>query len=423
MALNTGQLAVAQDTHRFKCVVAGRRWGKTYLATRELAKQARQPDKSVWYIAPSYRMAKQIVWTPLKWRLQDLRWVDKINESDLSIRLKNGSTIALRGADNPDSLRGVGLDYLVLDEFAMIHESAWTEVLRPTLSDRNGSAMFISTPQGIHNWAFDLFNRQNEDPDNWRSWTFKTIEGGRVSEQEIEQARRDLSDRQFRQEYEATFETYSGKIYYNFERDQNIKPFEHEVPREVLIFCDFNVNPISAVVATWTSETRIHIFDEIVIYGSNTDELVDEIRNRYGSRAVRIYPDPAGIQRKTSAGGRTDINILENAGFRVFYHRSHPQVRDRINAVNAAFKNTKEEVNLLIDPKCRRTIEGLEKQVYKEGTLVPDKDGGWDHLNDAIGYGIQYLKPIKKEYQDRQPDVGMWRHQTETPNRNRRQIL
>jgi len=423
MPLNTGQAEVAQDNHRFKCVVAGRRWGKTYLATRELAKQARQPDRTVWYIAPSYRMAKQIVWTPLKWRLQDLRWVDKINESDLSIRLKNGSTIALRGADNADSLRGVGLDYLVLDEFAMIHETAWTEVLRPTLSDRNGSAMFISTPQGVQNWAFDLFNRQEADPDNWKSWSFKTIEGGRVSEEEIESARRDLSDRQFRQEYEATFETYSGRIYYNFEREQNIKPFLHQVPREVLIFCDFNVNPISAVVATWTSETGIHIIDEIVIYGSNTDELVDEIRNRYPGKAVRIYPDPAGIQRKTSAGGRTDINILENAGFRVFYHRSHPQVRDRINAVNAAFKNTNGEVNLIIDPKCRRTVEGLEKQVYKEGTQVPDKDGGWDHLNDAIGYGIQYLKPIKKEYEDRAPDTGMWRHQSHTPNRNRRQML
>ena len=422
MSLNLGQQEVAADTHRFKCIVAGRRWGKTFLATRELARQARHPDKTVWYIAPSYRMAKQIVWQPLKWRLTDLKWVEKINESDLSIRLKNGSTISLRGADNPDSLRGVGLDYLVLDEFAMIHETAWTEVLRPTLSDRNGSAMFISTPQGVQNWAFDLFNRQEADPDNWKSWSFKTIEGGRVSEEEIESARRDLSSRQFRQEYEATFETYAGRIYYNFSRTQNLKTFAGEIPREVLIFCDFNVNPISACVAVPVRD-GIHVIDEIVIYGSNTDELVSEIHTRYPAKSVKVYPDPAGVQRRTSAGGRTDINILENAGFRVFYHRNHPQVRDRINAVNASLLSADGTVSLWVDPKCRRTVEGLEKQVYKEGTQVPDKDGGWDHLNDAIGYGVQYLRPIKKEYEDRRPDPGVWRHQSHTPNRNRRQML
>jgi len=414
MALNLGQAEVASDEHRFKCIVAGRRWGKTYLATRELARQARFPDRRVWYIAPSYRMAKQIVWQPLKWRLQDLRWAQKINESELTITLRNGSTIALRGADNPDSLRGVGLDFMVMDEFAMIDENAWTEVLRPTLSDRNGSAMFISTPMGIHNWAYDLYNRQNEDA-AWRSWSFKTIDGGRVSEEEIAQARRDLSDRQFRQEYEATFETYSGRIYYNFERAQNVKPFTMEIPREVLIFCDFNVNPISACVAIFVGEQQLHVIDEIVIWSSNTDELVDEIKNRYPNKSVRVYPDPAGVQRKTSAGGRTDITILENAGFRVFYHRSHPLVRDRINAVNAAFKNTDGEVNLWIDPRCRRVIESLEKQVYKENTQIPEKGGDQDfsHMNDALGYGVQYLRPIRKEH-ERRDEPTVWRHQTQS---------
>ena len=395
MPLNAGQKQVATSTARFRVVVAGRRWGKTWLATRELARAARLPNRRVWYIAPSYRMAKQIVWDSIKWRLQDLNWVQRINESDLSITLRNGSTIALRGADNPDSLRGVGLDFVVMDEFAMIDEKAWTEVLRPTLSDRGGHAMFITTPMGTSNWAFDLYNRSTLDT-NWASWTFRTIEGGNVSAEEIEQARRDLSDRQFRQEYEATFETYAGRIYYNFDRDRNLVQYRDPVPREILVFCDFNVNPISAAVAV-TTRTGIHIIDEITIYGSNTDELVDEIRTRYPDKSVKVYPDPAGVQRKTSAGGRTDITILENAGFRVFYHRNHPQVRDRINAVNAALLSADDHVALLIDPGCRRVIECLEKQIYKEGTQVPDKDGGFDHMNDAIGYGVEYLRPVTKE--------------------------
>lgn len=409
MPLNPGQQVVSASEHRFKVVIAGRRWGKTWLATRSLARAVREPNRRAWYIAPSYRMARQIVWDALKWRLQDLKWVQKINESELTITLRNNSTISLRGADNPDSLRGVGLDFIVMDEFAMIDEKAWTEVLRPTLSDRNGSAMFISTPMGTSNWAYDLYNRAQSDP-AWSSWTFRTIDGGNVSAEEIEQARRDLSDRQFRQEYEATFETYSGRIYYNFDRTRNLRKFESEVPREILVFADFNVNPISAAVAVETGR-GIHIIDEIVIYGSNTDELADEIRNRYPTQSVKVYPDPAGVQRKTSAGGRTDITILENAKFRVFYHRNHPAVRDRINAVNAALLSADETVSLWIDPKCRTVIECLEKQLYKEGTQIPDKDGGYDHMNDAIGYGVEYLRPLRREREPVAQPRG-WGHQS-----------
>ena len=108
MALNAGQKEVSESKTRFKVVIAGRRWGKTYLSIREMASSARFPNRNIWYIAPTYRMCKQIVWDPLKHRLQDLNWVQKINESDLSITLKNGSKISLRGADSPDSLREIG---------------------------------------------------------------------------------------------------------------------------------------------------------------------------------------------------------------------------------------------------------------------------------------------------------------------------
>ena len=411
MILSEKQQTISANPARFRVAVCGRRFGKTYLAMNEVAKVARYSDRRVFLVYPSYRQAKQVIWEPFKRRMQDLRWLEKYNESDLTLILRNGSRISLRGADNPDSLRGVGLDFVCMDEFAMIDEKAWTEVLRPTLSDRSGSALFISTPMGTSNWAYDLFQR-GLDPTQtqWASFQYTTLDGGNVSEEEIEQARRDLSDRQFRQEYEATFETYSGRIYYNFDRTRNLRKFESEVPREILVFADFNVNPISAAIAVETGH-GIHIIDEIVIYGSNTDELVQEIRNRYPTQSVRVYPDPAGVQRKTSAGGRTDITILENARFRVFYHRTHPAVRDRINAVNAALLSADETVSLWIDPRCRTVIECLEKQLYKTGTQIPDKDGGHDHMNDAIGYGIEYLKPVRREREPvAQPRA--WGHQS-----------
>jgi hypothetical protein len=291
-----------------------------------------------------------------------------------------------------------------MDEFAYIDEAAWTEVLRPTLSDRQGWAMFISTPAGVGNWAFDLYQRGRDPQEHqWESWQFTTLSGGRVPEAEIEAARRDLDARTFRQEYEAAFETYSGIIYYNFSREHNVVPWDQGTPDQLYLFCDFNISPMSAIVVAPTSR-GLHAIDEIVIYGSNTNELVEEVRNRYGHRRITAFPDPAGAQRKTSAGGRTDITILQQGGFLVKHRSAHPPVRDRINAVNSMLCSATDERRLLIDPRCRRLIESLEKHCYKEGTQVPDKDSGWDHMTDALGYGTEYLFPIKKEIA-RQPEA------------------
>jgi len=397
MALSEWQQTVSSNKSRFKCVIAGRRAGKSHLSIREMARAARYPDQKIFYVAPSYRQAKQTVWNKLKNKLIELNWADKINESDLTITLRNGSTISLRGADNFDSLRGVGLNYIILDEFAFINEDAWYEVLRPTLSDTGGGAMFISTPAGMGNWAYDLYQKgQDPTQTDWVSWQYTTADGGRVPIEELEAARRDLDERTYRQEYEARFETYSGVIYWAFSKEQNVKPYTLEPKNEILLFCDFNVNPISACIGV-QENSYIHIIDEIVIYGSNTDELAQEVKNRYPNKRVIAYPDPAGAQRKTSAGGRTDISILQNAGFNVQYRRSHPAVKDRINSVNSALRPAEGTPKLLIDPSCRRLIESLTKQTYKEGTQIPSKDG-WDHMNDALGYGIEYRMPVVREH-------------------------
>jgi len=395
MILSKPQQIIFNDPSRFKVVVAGRRFGKTYLATQSLCYYARIPEREVWYVSPSYKMSKQIVWRKLKNRLQDLRWAKKTNESELSILLKNDSTISLKGADNPDSLRGIGLDYLIMDEFADIDPIAWYEVLRPTLSDKEGSAMFIGTPKGIANWSYDIFQDALDFPDEWARFQFTTIDGGNVSAKEIESARRDLDIRQFRQEYLATFETYSGRIYYGFDREHNVKIIDHNID-QIYIGMDFNVDPMSAVIAI-PINNGLYVFDEINIFSSNTDEMVDEIKLRYPRSRVTVFPDPAARQRKTSAGSRTDLTILQNAGFTVKAPHAHTPVRDRINAVNAKLCSANQDRCLLIHPKCKTTIESLERQVYKEGTNIPDKGSGYDHQNDALGYMVDYLYPIKKD--------------------------
>jgi PBSX family phage terminase large subunit len=396
MPLSSAQDNIANDTHRFRVAVCGRRFGKTHLAIRELCKNARHPKKECWFVAPTYRQAKQIVWKKLKQKLIELRWADKINESELTIQLKNGSTISLKGADNHDSLRGVGLDFIVMDEFADIDPDAFYETLRPTLSDKEGSALFIGTPKGIGNWAHSLYQMQLENPDLWASFSYTTLDGGNVSADEIEQARRDLDERTFRQEYMATFETYTGRIFYNFDRTTHVKKWEQPIPDVVYIGMDFNIDPMSAVIMVRQGDC-LHVIDEIRMFSSNTQETVEEINSRYGKIKKWVYPDPASRQRKTSAGGATDLTILQNAGYIVKAPMAHNPVRDGINAVNSRLKNDKGAINLYVDPKCKHTIDSLERYSYKEGTSQPDKDGGYDHMMDALRYAVDYMFPIKKD--------------------------
>lgn len=394
MPLSIPQKQVLECDKRFRVLITGRRFGKTFLAVTELAKFSRYPKKKVWYVAPTYRMAKDIVWFELVDRMTKHKWISKTNNSDLSIILRNGSQISLRGADNENSLRGVGLDFLVMDEFADIKEHAWYEVLRPTLSDKNGSALFCGTPRGYGNWSYNLFSKED---DNWASFQFTTLEGGQVSANEIEQAKADLDERTFQQEYMASFVNYAGQIYYNFDRKENVLEEYKPDTNEIHIGMDFNISPMSAVI-TELKGNNIYIYDEIVLYSSNTDEMVQEIRNRFQNKHIFIYPDPASKQRKTSAGGMTDLAILKNAGFNLRVRNAHPLIRDRINAVNTKLKNANGKRTLFIAKNCKTMLKSIERQIYKEGTSVPDKDNNYDHMNDALGYLVEYLFPVRRDF-------------------------
>jgi len=397
MGLNNAQTAVASSESRFRTFVAGRRTGKTFLSVRELARFARHPNKRIVYIAPTYQMCRDIIWKDIQTKLNRLNWIAKTNESRLELTLVNGSTISLRSGDNPDSLRGGGYDFVVFDETQDLKPELWYEVVRPALSAQKppGSALFAGTPKGF-NWFHDLYLLgKNEDPD-WSSFQYTTLEGGQVPASEVEAAKRDLDERTFRQEYMASFETYSGVIAYNFSDDHIVK-WNRQPIKQVLIGMDFNVQPMSAAIMV-RSETGLHVVDEIVMQSSNTSEMCEEIKNRYPGIQTFVFPDPSGKARKTSAGGKTDHNILENAGFIVKARNAHPAVKDRINALNSLLINTNGDKRLLVDPSCRETIKCLKRHVYKEGTMVVDKSTGVDHQFDALSYAVEFLYPVTKEY-------------------------
>ncbi len=403
MKLSEPQQVVAKDNSRFKVLVTGRRFGKTTLAIRELCYVARIPGRVCWYVAPSYRQAKQIAWVKIKEILNNLRWIKRINEAELTIFLKNGSRICLRGADNPDSLRGVGIDLLVMDECADISETAWTATLRPTLSDTKGKAIFCGTPKGM-NWFHDLYQRgQDPTEEEWSSFLYTTIQGTWVDKTEIEQARKDLDPKTFRQEYEATWETYSGIIYYGFNMEHNVKHFA--VPEDVTTYhigMDFNLDPMSAVVS-YIKDNIVYVFDEIQIWGSNTQEMVDEIHNRYKNKKIVVYPDPASRQRRTSAGGKTDLSILMNAGFVCKVPNSHMAVRDRINSMNSKLCSSAGIRTVIFHPRTKNMLNSVSKQCYKEGTSLPDKTQGLDHMNDAISYMVSFLYPVTRDFKTTAP--------------------
>jgi phage terminase large subunit-like protein len=206
------QQNVFKNTHRFKVVAAGRRCGKSRLSAVSLLIEALNcPEGSaVMYIAPTLGQARSILWD----LLHDIgRPVIKSSHvNNLEITLVNGRKILVRGADNPDSLRGVSLTYVVLDECAFIKQDIWEKVIRASLSDKKGRALFISTPSG-RNWFYDIFNLGKDVDEEWKSWHFTTQDNETIDPKEIEAAKRTLSSFAFKQEYLSSFDTAGADVF------------------------------------------------------------------------------------------------------------------------------------------------------------------------------------------------------------------
>lgn len=210
--LHPAQLDIFNSTKRFKVVSAGRRFGKSRLAAWILLIKALQSEsKDVFYIGPTFQQAKDIMWSMLKELGQDV--IQDAYENTARLTLVNGRKIYLKGSDRPDSLRGVGLAYVVLDEYASMKPNVWEQIIRPTLADVKGGAMFIGTPAG-KNHFYDLYTEALKDEDEeWQAFSFNSTDNPYIPEDEIEAARNSMSSMSFRQEFEASFETFSGGIF------------------------------------------------------------------------------------------------------------------------------------------------------------------------------------------------------------------
>ena len=207
------QQEVFKDTTRFKVVAAGRRCGKSRLSAVSLLIEGLNcPEGSaVMYIAPTLGQARTIIWDLLHELGRPVIKSSHIN--NLEILLVNGRKILVRGADNPDSLRGVSLTYVVLDECAFIKEDVWQKIIRASLSDKKGRALFISTPSG-RNWFYDVFKLGQEGSDEeWRSWHFTTKDNETIDPKEIEAAERTLSSFAFKQEYLSSFDNAGQEVF------------------------------------------------------------------------------------------------------------------------------------------------------------------------------------------------------------------
>lgn len=382
--LTPPQREVWDDPCRFKLLCSGRRFGKTYLCISRLVAWAiERPGTLNWYVTQNYKSAKQIAWRQLKAMVPPEMFVKK-NESELSVELTNGSVIALKGADNADSLRGVSLSSLIVDEAAYVKQEAWEMVLRPALSDQGGPAWFITTPAGL-NWFHDLWEAAEDQPD-WSTHSYTTIQGGNVPAEEIEAARRTLDERTFRQEYLASFETLTGRVYPDFDND-NISEDVGDTGGEILLGCDFNVGVMAGVLGSRVGDT-LHIWDEVALKQSNTDEMCMHLRNKFPDRAIVAYPDPTGSARKTSAAGETDHGIIRKYGYKVISPKHPWAVKDKINSTNWLIRTAHGDIKMLVHPRCKNTIKALRNVTYKEGSedYVIDKTANIEHWTDGLGY-------------------------------------
>jgi phage terminase large subunit len=220
---------------RFACIVTHRRAGKTVACIHELQACALRRESvrpRFAYVSPFLKQSKAVAWDYLREAAFYPGAGGTINESELRVDYANGGQLRLYGADNPDALRGIYLDGVVMDEYADMDPRLWSEVIRPALADRKGWAVFIGTPRG-RNALFDTWTRASADPQNWYALMLKASETGLIAQDELDLARRELSDEQYAQEFECSFDAaiigaYYGKLMADAEQQERITGVLHE---------------------------------------------------------------------------------------------------------------------------------------------------------------------------------------------------
>lgn len=407
------QLEVHRDKHRFRVLVCGRRFGKTTLAINELIVSALKNPKSInWYVAPTYKQAKQISWSMLRNYLPG-EIIEKTNETELRVDLKNKSTVELKGADNPDSLRGVGINLLIVDEVASIRNWnwLWQEVLRATLTDTRGSAIFIGTPKGFNHFH-DLYLKGQEEGE-YKSWKFKTADNPFIAKEELEAAKRELSEDYYAQEYEADFRKYTGLVYKQFSYETHvIDPFD--IPDSWSIYggVDFgSTNPTAYLWIAVDPDDNWFVVAEHYQAGSTLDHHAGIINSgRY--RATQSFGDPSGAQWITEFREKgvyiTPANKETGTGQQSWVNYGIEKISERLRVLpghdlHLPDRTLYNRPSLHIFKNCENTIREFENYRWKEKLVgqaddlnepdVPEKAN--DHAMDALRYfAVSYKKQV-----------------------------
>lgn len=382
------QSIIAKDTHRFRVACCGRRAGKTTLAVLEMiAKAVYGNDRQIAYVAPTYQQARDIAWQELKKLAQPA--IHKVNESRLEIILntvKGGtSTISLRGWENIETLRGQRFDFIVIDEIASMRNwnMNWQEVIRPTLTDVKGEALFISTPKGFNSF-YDLYNLQEKDQD-YKSFHFTSFDNPYIPKDEIDKAKQELTEDRFAQEYLADFRKTEGLVYKEFSRERHIFGDDKTNITETIAGVDFGfVNPSCILVIQRDNDNGYWVREEWYRAGKTNAELI-EVAKVFQKvyNVVRYYPDPAEPARieEMTRSGLNCRDVLKD-------------IDKGIDSIRELFKSNR----LHIHKSCENLIIELETYAYPDKKdkhnpkEEPIKDN--DHALDALRYALFMDSPL-----------------------------
>lgn len=376
--LHDKQKEVALDPHRFRVLCWGRRAGKTVLAIDQMKARLTIPNSRVAYVAPTFQQARDIAWEQLR---KDLLEAGKPNESRLEIDLVNGSKIALKGWEAIETLRGQKFDFIVLDEVAMMRNfwTNWQEVIRPTLTDTKGEAMFISTPKGFNHF-YDLFNLESKDSD-FKSFHATTYDNPTIPKEEVDKAKQELTEDRFAQEYMGDFRKSEGLVYKEFNRFRHIFHKELTEGTIVKVFggLDFGyTNPCAAITIKKDKWAVYWVTAEWYQPGKTDAQIADYVQ---ALKWEECYPDPespAAIEELRKRG----VNVREVV-------KGKDAVKNRVQTVRELFNTNR----LKIHESCGNLIWELETYHYPENK--PDRNEEEnpvkedDHALDAMGMALQ----------------------------------
>ena len=382
------RLEILSDRHKFIILVAGRRWGKTWLSLTWLLSGNITANQNRFFVAPTYRQGKMVAWSVLKQMLEHTHC--KFNETELRVDLPNNSVIRIVGADRADSLRGVGLKRVVLDEFAFMKPDVWQNVILPMLSSTNGRALFSGTPSG-YNHFHKLFIRAT-DEDDWSCYEYKTIDGGNVPQDEIDRARREMDQRTFSQEFCATFESYEGKLYYNFDPTKVVKKSLKWIKgSELWMTCDFNKSPMVWLVCQRMPDGNLQVIEELVIrYNAKTQNLIREFCKRYEhiqNKLIYLTGDASNkyeSHRDFSSDYQIIMGILRENKWHVVNRvpKKNPNINNRVNVMCSLIHHNR----IKITDQAHMLINDLQSNESDGRGAKDKKDPMQTHASDAIDY-------------------------------------